>query len=226
MARHTAANPARWIDPTGLDVGASRVLSPEDRVKEDNGAAIIADDPYDIVRNIARLEKPGAVIELWNGLDDESESRPLSNLEKRFASRLGVEVVGSGVLNDPELARATRRGIVTRYVKSHPSFKPFMLGEYRLGRDVNPLQLALERGWQIMTGREMFTEEKVARKAAAFDLATAPDLGFDVIDPDGESLPWRVHVEYDRSTSPRGAGHETRIKSNDPKTITLLKVAN
>ena len=73
-----------------------------------------------------------------------------------------------------------RRRVLAHYVYTHPATVRLQLGLYRLVRDVNPLHFALERGWQICGGREMFTEQEVSRLGAAFDFVTALALVYGV----------------------------------------------
>jgi hypothetical protein len=63
-----------------------------------------------------------------------------------------------------------RRRIVANYVYTHPATVRLELGLYRLIRDINPIHFALERGWQIGSGREMFTGQDVSRLGAAGEL--------------------------------------------------------
>jgi len=49
----------------------------------------------------------------------------------------------------------------------------YTLSLYRLCRDINPTYFALERGWQIGSDKEMFTEIKSSRLAAAAELILA-----------------------------------------------------
>lgn len=60
-----------------------------------------------------------------------------------------------------------RRRIIAHYIYTHPATVRLELGVYRLFRDVNPIHFALERGWQIGSGREMFTQRDVSRLGAA-----------------------------------------------------------
>ncbi|MBN1208816.1 MAG: hypothetical protein JXB05_28415, partial [Myxococcaceae bacterium] len=52
-----------------------------------------------------------------------------------------------------------------------------LLGLYGLARDVNPLHFALERGWQMGSGLEMFTEQEVSQLGAAQEFFTALAVG-------------------------------------------------
>ena len=70
-----------------------------------------------------------------------------------------------------------RRRIVNHYVWTHPATLQLSLGLYGLVRDVNPLHFALERGWQMGSGQEMFTEQKVSQLGAAQEFFTALAAG-------------------------------------------------
>lgn len=73
-----------------------------------------------------------------------------------------------------------RRRIMAHYVLTHPATVRLQLGLYRLVRDINPLHFALERGWQIGSGREMFTGQQVSRLGAAFEFTAALALVYGV----------------------------------------------
>ncbi len=62
---------------------------------------------------------------------------------------------------------ANRRRIVKHYFMTHPATLQALLGGYVLARDVSPLHFALERGWQMGSGQEMFTLRKVSKLGAA-----------------------------------------------------------
>lgn len=66
-----------------------------------------------------------------------------------------------------------RRRILAHYVYTHPATVRLQLGLYRLVRDINPLHFALERGWQIGSGREMFTGIEISRLGAAIEFTAA-----------------------------------------------------
>jgi hypothetical protein len=70
-----------------------------------------------------------------------------------------------------------RRRIMAHYVLSHPATVRLQLGLYRLIRDVNPIHFAFERGWQIGSGKEMFTDRDVSRLGAAGEFLLALALG-------------------------------------------------
>jgi hypothetical protein len=73
-----------------------------------------------------------------------------------------------------------RRRIMAHYVLTHPATVRLQLGLYRLVRDINPLHFALERGWQIGSGREMFTGLQVSRLGAAFEFTVALALVYGI----------------------------------------------
>ncbi|HEX8705112.1 MAG TPA: hypothetical protein VF815_40145, partial [Myxococcaceae bacterium] len=57
--------------------------------------------------------------------------------------------------------------IVKHYYLTHPATLQALLGGYELARDSNPLHFALERGWQMGSGQEMFTLREVSGLGAA-----------------------------------------------------------
>ena len=68
---------------------------------------------------------------------------------------------------------ANRRRIVRHYIFTHPATLRLQLGLYRFSRDLNPLYFALERGWQVGSGKEMFSREDRSRLGAAGDFLAA-----------------------------------------------------
>jgi len=73
-----------------------------------------------------------------------------------------------------------RRRILAHYVYTHPATVRLQLGLYRMVRDINPLHFALERGWQIGGGKEMFTGQDVSRLGAAFEFVSSVALVYGV----------------------------------------------
>jgi RHS repeat-associated protein len=73
-----------------------------------------------------------------------------------------------------------RRRIIAHYVYTHPATIALEMGIYRLFRDVNPLHFALERGWQMGSGREMFTQAPVSRLGAAAEFFAALALSYGI----------------------------------------------
>ena len=132
-------------------------------------------------------------------------SHPLSEWERKYAEAMSAETVPEALrmwpLVTPERltpeqredmerrlgTRAAaaagyahwenRRRIVKHYFMTHPATLQQFLGLYGLARDFNPLHFALERGWQMGSGQEMFTEEKVSQLGAAQEFFTALAAG-------------------------------------------------
>ena len=73
-----------------------------------------------------------------------------------------------------------RRRIIAHYVYTHPATVALQMGLYGLFRDVNPLHFALERVWQMGSGREMFTQEPVSRLRAAAEFFAALALSYGI----------------------------------------------
>jgi hypothetical protein len=70
-----------------------------------------------------------------------------------------------------------RRRIVKHYFMTHPLTLQALLGGYGLARDINPLHFALERGWQMGSGQELFTGREVSQLGAAGEFFTALAVG-------------------------------------------------
>ncbi|MFL5349251.1 MAG: hypothetical protein ACJ8AT_31005, partial [Hyalangium sp.] len=70
-----------------------------------------------------------------------------------------------------------RRRIVTHYVLTHPLIVGYQLLLYGAARDINPLHFALERGWQMGSGQELFTAQPVSQLGAAQEFFTALATG-------------------------------------------------
>jgi RHS repeat-associated protein len=88
----------------------------------------------------------------------------LTSEERTSAERL----FGAGAGAAAQYANyENRRRITAHYVYTHPATVRLQLGFYRLFRDVNPIHFAIERGWQVVNGREMFTQQDVSRLGAA-----------------------------------------------------------
>jgi hypothetical protein len=82
-------------------------------------------------------------------------------------------LLGSGVTAAQEYSNwENRRRIVKHYIVTHPATVQLSLGLYGLARDSNPLFFALERGWQMASGKEMFTAQEVSRLGAAAEVFT------------------------------------------------------
>jgi len=66
-----------------------------------------------------------------------------------------------------------RANIVKHYAWTHPATVNSMMGLYRLSRDVNPITFSYERGWQVTSGKELFTGETVSRARAGAEFFAA-----------------------------------------------------
>jgi hypothetical protein len=132
-------------------------------------------------------------------------SHPLSQWERKYAEAMSAATVPEALrmwpLVTPErLTRAqredmerrlgtgaaaaeayahweNRRRIVKHYYMTHPATLQALLGGYGLARDFNPLHFALERGWQVGSGQEMFTAREVSPLGAAQEFFTALAAG-------------------------------------------------
>ncbi|KFE62360.1 hypothetical protein DB31_4070 [Hyalangium minutum] len=70
-----------------------------------------------------------------------------------------------------------RRRIIKHYTVTHPVTLQLLLKLHGVTRDVNPLHFALERGWQMASGQEMFTGQEVSQLGAAQEFFTALAVG-------------------------------------------------
>jgi hypothetical protein len=70
-----------------------------------------------------------------------------------------------------------RLHIIQHYVWHSPAITNYAMALYRLTRDTNPMSYALERGWQIGHGKEMFTNDTVSRARAAAELVVPMLIG-------------------------------------------------
>ncbi|MFL5345259.1 MAG: hypothetical protein ACJ8AT_10720 [Hyalangium sp.] len=70
-----------------------------------------------------------------------------------------------------------RRRIVKHYAVTHPATVQLLVALYGLTRDSLPLSFALERGWQMGSGQELFTTREVSRLSAAQEFFTALAAG-------------------------------------------------
>jgi hypothetical protein len=87
------------------------------------------------------------------------------------------ERLGTGATAEGYAHWASRRRIVNHYYLTHPETVRALVGGYGLARDFNPLHFALERGWQMGSGQEMFTAHEVSRLGAAGEFFTALAVG-------------------------------------------------
>ncbi|MFL5345957.1 MAG: YwqJ-related putative deaminase [Hyalangium sp.] len=93
-------------------------------------------------------------------------------------TREAAHWVGEGAAAEQKYAHfENRRRIVAHYVLTHPATIRLQVGLYGLVRDSNPLHFALERGWQVGRGKEMFTQTDVSRLGAAAEFFAALAVG-------------------------------------------------
>lgn len=93
-------------------------------------------------------------------------------------AREAAHWVGEGAAAEQKYAHfENRRRIVAHYVLTHPATIRLEVSLYGLVRDSNPLHFALERGWQVGRGKEMFTQADVSRLGAAAEFFTALAVG-------------------------------------------------
>ena len=93
-------------------------------------------------------------------------------------TREAEQLVGSGMTAARRYAHfENRRRIIAHYVWTHPATLQLHLGLFELVRDANPLHFALERGWEVGCGKQMFTERDVSRLGAAADFLTVLAVG-------------------------------------------------
>jgi hypothetical protein len=139
------------------------------------------------------------------GKDIAHWSHPLSEWERKYAEAMSAETVpeplrmwplvtperltpeqtqdmerrlGTGAAAAEGYAHwENRRRIVKHYFMTHPATLRQLLGLYGLSRDSNPLHFALERGWQMGSGQELFTGQEVSRLGAAQEFFTALAAG-------------------------------------------------
>ncbi|WP_257454895.1 YwqJ-related putative deaminase [Archangium lipolyticum] len=93
-------------------------------------------------------------------------------------AREAEQLMGTGAVAVERYAHfENRRRIVAHYVLTHPATLRLQLGLYGLARDSNPLHFALERGWQVGRGKEMFTKQDASRLGAAAEFLSALAVG-------------------------------------------------
>src|SRR5579872_2477441 len=187
------------------------------------GLPMAVDD--DIVEDILEVEKPGDVADFWDKQvkpNKDQWSHPLSEIEKGYIDafrgpatpkelRMRIPVDPKNLTPEEReqcnnlfngaadrYANYENRGrILAHYVYTHPATVRLEMGLYRLFRDVNPVFFALEKGWEIGSGKEMFTNEDVSRLGAALEftisLAVVYGVGkmFELANPAADANPPR-----------------------------------
>jgi len=205
------------------------------------------DIPNDVIIQIQERQKPGDVAEWWDKDVKPHKldwAGPLTGLEQRYVDTFTSKApsiiqmrapVDANNLTPEEHDGArrlfgtdstsvqrfasfeTRRRIVWHYVMTHPAILRAELGLYRFIRDINPVHFAFERGWQIATGNEMFTDDQVSRLGAAaeFFAFIAVQYGVSKILEKVKPTTGSVSVAAEPQTGPRWnpkrAGHIFRV---------------
>jgi RHS repeat-associated protein len=186
--------PIRLSDPNGLNATPNQVFGDHDVVHQ----IATIQKPYDVSEWWANNPKKNP--DAWSG--------PLSSWEQGYIDAMTSPTVPS-VLQmrtpvDPAHLTAeeaesaaklfgtgpdaagkyanyeNRRRIIANYVYTHPATVRLQLGLYRLFRDINPIHFAFERGWQVGSGKEMFTGSDVSRLGAAAEFFAALAIGMAV----------------------------------------------
>ena len=107
---------------------------------------------------VASVVRIGRGIATLNTLDDESR--------ERAAKHFGTGPGALGMFVNYE----NRRRIVAHYVLTHPATVQYEIELYRLSRDVVPPLFIAERIYEVLTGKEAFTGDKISRLRAGVEL--------------------------------------------------------
>jgi len=86
-------------------------------------------------------------------------------------------LMGLGAAAEQYAHWENRQRIVMHYAFTHPDSVWLFLLLYGVTRDANPLFFALERGWQMGSGQELFTAREVSNLGAAGEFFTALAVG-------------------------------------------------
>lgn len=152
------------------------------------------DQDGSVLNVLARANLPGD-IERWRTNELHANpgryAGPLSIKEQAYLEYFKLLILDPGKLDSDYQRRAeklfgddpernskyvnvkSRDVILQHAVWTSPQGQEMLLGGYRLLRDTNPLHFSLERGWQIGSGKEMFTDKEVSRLGAGVEFALA-----------------------------------------------------
>jgi hypothetical protein len=147
-------------------------------------------DPASIFAHILG-QKPGDVYD-WAQTEFTQNARqfahPLTDGENAYLDHFGLERINPDKLTDQQTKLSaqlfgaspkdraqyanwrSRARIANHYRYTHPANINGLMMNYRFARDSNVATFALERGWQIGSGKEMFTGLKVSRLQAGLEL--------------------------------------------------------
>jgi RHS repeat-associated protein len=148
----------------------------------------------DVVDALIDKGAPGKVKDWWNEEAHPNRSKwgaALSENEWSYLASFDLKMTLPNGLNDEQKGDAEayfgtttdpyaaysnyldRRRIVNHYWISHPATSRALIGQYRLLRDVNPVHFGFERGFQVSTGTEAGTGEKVSKFNAGVEFVMA-----------------------------------------------------
>lgn len=152
-----------------------------------------------VIYQILLLRKPGDVMAWWSAEDVDRWTQPLSALEEKYIEAMSSPTVPEpirmwpkvtpdsltadqveemehlwGRLPDPQGYSnwKNRHRILKHYFVTHPATVRLLMQLYEVSRDANLLAFSLERGWQMASGKEMFTDQDVSRLGAAAEFFT------------------------------------------------------
>lgn len=139
-------------------------------------------------------KKPG-IVDTWGKgeftQNAELWAHDLNPDEKAYLDHFNLKRIDSNNLTDEQIERATelfgnhpsknilyanwrsRARILNHYKYTHPATIRLFKHSYRTARDLNPATWAFERGYQIGSGQEMFTGDKVSRAGAGAEVLLA-----------------------------------------------------
>ena len=153
----------------------------------------------DVIHQILLLRKPGDVMSWWNAEKVDRWTQPLSALEEKYIEAMSSPTVPEPIRMWPPVTPANltadqveemehlggkladrqgysnwknRHRILKHYFMTHPANIRLLMQLYAVSRDANLLAFSLERGWQMGSGKEMFTEQDVSRLGAATEFFT------------------------------------------------------
>lgn len=165
-------------------------------------------------------------------------SNPLTGEEKFYLEYFEKDLRTADGLSDKQKARATqlfgevsdanekyanwsnRAEILNHYVFTHPATMNFFVGMYRQTRDLNPLAFALERGYQIGAGEEMFTGKQMSRVGSGVELVAALGL-MKIGDMAVKAISNRIHGVEPVTVRGTANFHQTTWKPNADGARTL-----
>ena len=153
----------------------------------------------DVIHQILLLRRPGDVMSWWNSEEVDRWTQPLSEWEEKYIEAMSSPTVPEpirmwppvtpeslpadqveemerlwGKLADPQGYSnwKNRHRILKHYFMTHPATVRLLMQMYEVSRDANLLAFSLARGWQMASGKGMFTDQDVSRLGAAAEFFT------------------------------------------------------